>query len=368
MKIVYISNSIIPSRTANSIHVMKMCQAFADNGHEVILLAPEYNNLEQNISVFEYYGVKQNFEIKYIKFLNVNKIWSFSYALNTYKFIKNLDNIDIVYGRDLKSCFFATKTSKNIKVEYEPHKPYDKHNFVDKYFLKRIVKESNFKRLVVISEALKTLYKNNKYFRNTECYVAHDGADFPFNSDIIETIIDSKKLNIGYTGHLYQGRGIDIILKIAERYLDINFHIVGGNPMDIKYWKNKSSSKNVIYHGFVEPKSVYKYVNSFDILLAPYQNKVSIAGRDDSSKYMSPLKIFEYMASNKAIIVSDLDVLHEVLDSNQVEFVTYNNIDDWCNAIEKLKDKNYRNNLAINAYKNFVKNYTWKIRAENVIK
>mgnify|MGYP001195289087 FL=1 len=41
MKILYISNSIIPSRTANSIHVMKMCQAFADNGHEVILLAPD---------------------------------------------------------------------------------------------------------------------------------------------------------------------------------------------------------------------------------------------------------------------------------------------------------------------------------------
>ena len=39
MNILYISNSIIPSRTANSIHVMKMCQAFADNGHEVTLLA-----------------------------------------------------------------------------------------------------------------------------------------------------------------------------------------------------------------------------------------------------------------------------------------------------------------------------------------
>ena len=41
MKILYISNSIIPSKKANSIHVMKMCQAFADNGHEVILLAPD---------------------------------------------------------------------------------------------------------------------------------------------------------------------------------------------------------------------------------------------------------------------------------------------------------------------------------------
>ena len=40
MRILYISNSIIPSRTANSIHVMKMCQAMADNGHEVILIAP----------------------------------------------------------------------------------------------------------------------------------------------------------------------------------------------------------------------------------------------------------------------------------------------------------------------------------------
>ena len=47
MKILYISNSIIPSRTANSIHVMKMCQAFADNGHEVVLLAPDKKNKDK---------------------------------------------------------------------------------------------------------------------------------------------------------------------------------------------------------------------------------------------------------------------------------------------------------------------------------
>ena len=44
MRILYISKSVIPSRTANSIHVMKMCQALADNGHEVILLAPNLKN------------------------------------------------------------------------------------------------------------------------------------------------------------------------------------------------------------------------------------------------------------------------------------------------------------------------------------
>ena len=40
MKILYISKSTIPSRTANSVHVMKMCQAFSDIGHDVVLLAP----------------------------------------------------------------------------------------------------------------------------------------------------------------------------------------------------------------------------------------------------------------------------------------------------------------------------------------
>ena len=68
MKIVYISNSIIPSRTANSIHVMKMCQAFADNGHEVLLLAPNYKEQnEKGINdVFDFYGVRNSFKIKKI--------------------------------------------------------------------------------------------------------------------------------------------------------------------------------------------------------------------------------------------------------------------------------------------------------------
>jgi len=34
MKILYISNSIIPSKTANSINVMKMCEGFVDNSED----------------------------------------------------------------------------------------------------------------------------------------------------------------------------------------------------------------------------------------------------------------------------------------------------------------------------------------------
>ena len=53
MRIAFISNSIIPSRTANSIQVIKMCEAFSNEGHEVVLLAPEmHDKYEKNVLMF----------------------------------------------------------------------------------------------------------------------------------------------------------------------------------------------------------------------------------------------------------------------------------------------------------------------------
>ena len=39
MKLVYLSESVIPSRWANSVHVVKMCAALSDCGHSVRLVA-----------------------------------------------------------------------------------------------------------------------------------------------------------------------------------------------------------------------------------------------------------------------------------------------------------------------------------------
>ena len=83
----YISNSIIPSRTANSIHVMKMCQALANNGHEVIFLAPDNKNEQKkNIeNIYEFYAVEKNFEIKRLSYPFINSGTLF-YIIDIYTF------------------------------------------------------------------------------------------------------------------------------------------------------------------------------------------------------------------------------------------------------------------------------------------
>ncbi|MCD8568755.1 MAG: glycosyltransferase [Geovibrio sp.] len=83
---------------------------------------------------------------------------------------------------------------------------------------------------------------------------------------------------------------------------------------------------------------------------------------------MSPLKIFEYMASKKPIICSDLPVLREVLNENNSILVQCDSTGEWVEAISRLKDEQLRGKLAAKAYDDFSEHYTWLKRAESVLK
>ena len=67
--------------------------------------------------------------------------------------------------------------------------------------------------------------------------------------------------------------------------------------------------------------SSLKLIKSADLLLMPYQSKVSINSNnfdDEISKFISPLKMFEYLATGIPIISSDLKVLREILVNQKI--------------------------------------------------
>lgn len=362
MKIVYISNSVIPSRTANSIHVMKMCQAFSENGHEVVLLAPNREKeYEKGVDdIFEYYGVKSSFQIIKLAYINVKFIRNIVYTVNVLNILKEI-NPDIVYGRNLYCCYFA---SLYFNTSFEAHSPMN--NFVTKYLLNKIDKHHRYQKTIVISSALKNIIMQQQKIEQKNIIVAHDGAD---ESQNLQKVLEqTNNLKVGYFGHLYNGRGIDIILEVAKSLKDVEFHIVGGNQNDINYWKSQIQTDNVIFHGFVSPSLVASYRNDCDILVAPYQKEVAVSGGEgNTSDFMSPLKIFEYMSSKKAIVCSDLPVLREVLNENNSFLVQYNNVDEWREAIVKFRDNRLRRQLSENAYHDFLFYYSWKNRAKDIL-
>jgi len=370
MKIVYISNSIIPSRTANSIHVMKMCQAFADNGHEVVLLAPDrYKEYENGVDdVYEYYEVRRNFKIRKLPYIYTRILRNFYYAYYVLKEIKTI-NPDIVYGRDLYGCFFSSYKYKTI---YEAHAPMN--NFVSKQLLNIMNKNHLYKHTVVISNALKNLIIKSQNIQSNKIVVAHDGADEVLdfsNTAILEGA--SNNLKVGYVGSLYRGKGMEVIKMIASKVeKDIDFHIIGGREEDVVFWKSQIKSNNVYFYGFITQSEITGYINAIDICLLPNQKVVFAYGAEKNgtniSDFTSPLKMFEYMSHRKAIIASNLPVLREVLNETNSILVKCDDILEWKNAIEKLQNINLRSQIANKAYEDFMKEYSWRQRAENVIK
>lgn len=367
MKIVYISNSIIPSRTANSIHVMKMCNTLSELGYEVFLLAPNRKKeYEKNVQdVFKYYNIKQSFNIVKLPYPNFYGR-SIIYAISCYFKVKNLSP-DLIYGRFLRGCYASTFSKKPLVIEL--HSPVNN----DLYWYKKILKYKNLKKIIVISDALKKKILQDHVISSELLFIAHDAADIP------KKLVPNKKndskttFNVGYIGHLYKGKGVEVIEQIAPKLNDISFHIVGGLQKDISLWKEKVNSKNVIFHGFMAQNKLHEIFDILDVCILPNQKFIEgySSGKGKSvniSSYTSPLKMFEYMAHKKPIIASDIPVLREVLNENNAILVKPNDYDAWRKAIIKLKeDSNHRERISSNAYNDFIKNHTWKCRAEAIM-
>lgn len=367
MKIAYISKSIVPSRSANSLQVVKMCEALAKIGHKVTLYC--HTSGDNKDKAYSYYGITKCFKIKNRIFTKYKELKWIRNNKNQSMYKKELP--DLFYGRDdLENFLKAAPLGKPIILEvHEPPK-----NSATKKNIEKLISYKNFKYLVVTSNALRKEYL--KIFPNLtkKIVVAHNGSDIPDTlqnkNEKITLPGHNTKIKIGYIGHLYPGKGIEMIEQLAARLPDIDFHVIGGTDEDLERCKKTIKNKNIIFHGFIQHNQLGKYYNAFDIVLAPYQNKVkTFGGSVDNSKWICPLKIFDYMAHAKPIVVSDT-ILKDVL-TDRVNCLTCpaTDVDAWQNAILKLiNSPELRTKLANAAYKDFIEHYTWIKRAQKISK
>lgn len=371
MKIVYISTSTIPSRAANSIHVMKMCQAFAHNGHEVYLLAPGKKDIELGVeNVFNYYGTDKNFQVQNVAWPSLKGRgyiygWLAARAALKYK-------PDLVFCRNLIGCYFSAMAGQ--KVILEMHTPIIDGGNLSEWFFKQLIKCYGFQKLVVITHKLKELYEHIYPELIGKIQVAPDGADpVPYDLEPIALSNIGKRLQVGYVGNLYRGKGMEVISKLAQLCPWADFHVVGGTISDIEFWEGRCRGvANIIFHGFVPHAKTCRYIKSFEVVLLPNQASISTYGSDmsDIGKWTSPLKAFEYMAAGKAIMCSDVPVLREIFtDRKNALLCMPDDVNAWRDALFQLKeDIGLRRALGESSRTEFINNYSWKTRAERILK
>lgn len=367
MKICYLTQSVIPSSTADSVQSMHMCHGLVQAGHEVILVAPD-RPLPEPVSgeAHAYYGVPASFEIEKIPWtLIAGRAYLYGYqAARRCARIRP----EIVYSRSLWEAMFAAWLG--LPTVFEAHGAVGGR--ISGSFLPRFLKSKNLKRVVVISEALKHVFTEQYGYPEKRIVLARDAADVPEAPSTPSAPWPGRpgNLQIGYVGSLVSGRGLDLIGKLASSLPALDFHILGGTAGQIAHWKNRLAVGNLYFRGNKDPGEIPAHLQAFDILLAPYQQKVSIGlGDYETTQWMSPMKLFEYMAAGKAIVCSDLPALREFMVHHEnCLLCPPDDAAAWQAALVLLAgDPALRQRLGACARREVEEKYTWKKRGEIVL-
>jgi glycosyltransferase involved in cell wall biosynthesis len=352
-----------------------MCHAWVEQGHDVTLVgkAAAHDVREYHGGPHAFYGLPPLFDV--LRFQRPSRRGGgLTYAVAVARLLFRERRLwDLVYSRNLMGAWLATLLK--IPVVFEAHELLPGR--VARSLLHRICRSNYLVRVVSITDALRRDLKlrefvpmfgdsivapsavNHEKFRPTEGNVASH-PDWRFG----------EGLQIGYIGNLYAGRGVEIILELAKRMPSMAFHFVGGDEKSLAQIRKRDLAPNVVLHGFVRPECIGSYYDLFDVLLLPHQTRVMAAsGSVDIARWCSPIKLFEYMATGKAIVASDLPVLGEVLrDGENALIVPAADIDAWEDAIRRLAtDEQTRFQLGRAASRECLRKYTWTARANIVL-
>jgi glycosyltransferase involved in cell wall biosynthesis len=235
------------------------------------------------------------------------------------------------------------------------------------------------KRLISITRALVELLERDfrLHFPSDEVVIAPNGVDLERFASLPDPVTARRQLGLREaptvmcTGHLYAGRGAELFIALARTIPDAHFVWVGGRPEDIEFWRRRvetNSIYNVTFVGFIPNGSLPLYQAAADILLMPYsQSIMGSSGTADSARVASPMKMFEYMATGRAIASSYLPVIREVLNEINAVFCKPDDINSWKNALQRLlEDENLRDQLGRQA-RHDVQGYTWVARAQRIM-
>ena len=391
MNILYISSARIPTEKAHGYQTMKMCEALNDR-HEVLLLAPARKRVEVPTGaedIYSYYSVRRRFKIKSLPSLDLPILRKISarlrflthvttHSLLVAIWVVNHKKVfDVVYSRDPVSLFLLRRLSKfrgllDLPLIHESHVFPGERNA-------RTTLAKELDGLVVVTEGIKEKYVQAGV-EEARVLVDPDAVDLE-QFDIPQTLEEArKKLGIGvnlkmvsFVGSFHtmgMEKGIPEIIEssksLLERFSDLYFYFVGG-PLDREPgYRRMIDRDNLPQERFVFLKrqplgDVPLWMKASDILLMPHPRNTFY------SFYVSPLKMFEYMASKRPIVASKLPAIEEILaDGRNALLGEAGNATAIAENVKALlSDPGIGERLAAQAFRD-VQRHTWTKRAHRI--
>lgn len=372
MKILY--HHRIASKDGQYVHVEEIITALKDNGHEIIMVAP---NVAENSDFGSDGGFVDVLKSKMPQFLY--ELLEFAYAF--WAFLKLSVAIikykpDAIYERYnlfLPAGIWAKKLF-NLPFLLEVNAPiYEERKKYDGISIDWLAKWSqqycwlNADMILPVTDVLAD-YARKVGVPEPRIKVIPNGINHKRFADNTKVPVGYDKgdaIVIGFVGFVREWHGIDKVIRLIESLesIDVKLLIVGDGPIrnDLEQQaKAAGLSDKFLITGVVARNEMSEWLNIIDIALQP-----------DVTSYASPLKMLEYMAKGKAIVAPDTPNIRELL-AHRVNALLFT-VDDqesFLNAIETLcLDRHLRDELGKNALSAIdTKQLTWNANAVRIEK
>ena len=351
MKVLYLAELIFPSKKAYAIHVMKMCNALSKKNNIQLII---FKNNEKNI--FKTYNCESKFSINELKLNKINFINRLKFTFGLLKYI-NSKKI-LIISRSVLGALYLSLKGYNVVLEIH----HELSSFTKYIF--NISKYCNFFKKIKFIFISKELVK--KYSINNKSIILDDAVD----------LIDFKKSSNStkfkntccYTGSFAKGKGLEKIFEISKKLKKIKFHIYGDFSNSEYSINDFKKYKNVIYKGYIKYSKIPNVLKRYEVVLMPYSNTVFGRGKNlEIGKYMSPMKLFDYLASGSIIIASKLKVYGHILNNRNSILVEEDKIEQWADQINLVFNNLKKFKYLKKNSKLIIKNYSWDIRAKKII-
>tara|TARA_Y100000589_G_C27196289_1_gene646965 strand:- start:5594 stop:6694 length:1101 start_codon:yes stop_codon:yes gene_type:complete len=196
-------------------------------------------------------------------------------------------------------------------------------------------------------------YQLNKY-NHKNAYIMHDAV---WEKDIEYDKSKLVRKSIFYCGSCGKGKGINRLISLAKYLEDYQFKVATLEDYTIKNIKKTWQMNNINWLGRLTREELFDNINSAEYCILPNDPE------DYSNQYSSPMKLFEYMSKGKALILSDIPTVREILNKDDYIELPKNIVGS---NIRNIINKSNSNDLGKKSFAS-IKKFTWEKRAERFI-
>ena len=324
VKIGYLTYQTFPAETANSLQTISNVRSLVRNNCKVELIFPlrekgSSGDIDKLKSFYEFSedfkvcGVEHKYPFGKIRVAE-KLLFHISHFLWSKKVFSNIklrqSNYDVFITRSDWIFYFMSKNQLNVIFEIHQLSKIRK-------LILRVCKNDKNSKVVLLNQLLKEDLKN--YIKNENSIVLQNGVNL---SDF--KILKKEKIII-FVGSLKRFESDRDLAFIIDGFMTSGLEksyklmILGGPSAEADRLKNyvdtRYSNSNIEITGRVSRSEVVKYLSRAEIgvLINSDENLHSV-------KYTSPLKYFEYVASELKVVAIDFPSHRELPFSEHIKF------------------------------------------------